>query len=124
MLIYDFGPNKLVRKLRFVANKLESIETLGPGTRAEGRRSRRHFSRAATQRSSSLEHRERQRAVREQRGVKGARVEARSAPLLRVTLDRRNSSADLVRERLPGDRDVAIDLGRDLGIAERVFARR
>ena len=31
VLIYDFGPNKLVRKLRFVANKLESIETLGPG---------------------------------------------------------------------------------------------
>ena len=31
LLIYDLGPNKLVRKLRFVADKLESIETLGPG---------------------------------------------------------------------------------------------
>jgi hypothetical protein len=29
---YDFGPNKLVRKLRFVAGRLESIETLDHGT--------------------------------------------------------------------------------------------
>jgi len=29
---YDFGPNKLVRRLRFVAGKLESIETLEHGT--------------------------------------------------------------------------------------------
>jgi hypothetical protein len=29
---YDFGPNKLMRKLRFVAGRLESIETLGHGT--------------------------------------------------------------------------------------------
>ena len=33
LLTYDLGPNKLVRKLRFVAGKLESIETLGYGTR-------------------------------------------------------------------------------------------
>ena len=32
LLTYDLGPNKLVRKLRFVAGRLESIETLGPGT--------------------------------------------------------------------------------------------
>jgi hypothetical protein len=32
VLVYDLGPNKLVRKLRFVAGKLESIETLGHGT--------------------------------------------------------------------------------------------
>ena len=31
-LWYDLGPNKLVRKLRFVAGRLESIETLGHGT--------------------------------------------------------------------------------------------
>jgi hypothetical protein len=31
-LWYDFGPNKLMRKLRFVAGRLESIETLGHGT--------------------------------------------------------------------------------------------
>jgi len=29
---YDLGPNKLVRRLRFVAGKLESIETLEHGT--------------------------------------------------------------------------------------------
>ena len=29
---YDLGPNKLMRKLRFVAGRLESIETLGHGT--------------------------------------------------------------------------------------------
>jgi Protein of unknown function (DUF2845) len=29
---YDFGPNKLMRRLRFVAGVLESIETLGYGT--------------------------------------------------------------------------------------------
>ena len=31
VLIYDLGPNKLVRKLRFVAGELESVETLGHG---------------------------------------------------------------------------------------------
>ena len=29
---YDFGPNKLMRRIRFVAGKVESIETLGHGT--------------------------------------------------------------------------------------------
>jgi hypothetical protein len=29
---YDLGPNKLMRRLRFVAGVLESIETLGYGT--------------------------------------------------------------------------------------------
>ena len=28
---YDFGPNKLMMRLRFVAGRLESIETLGYG---------------------------------------------------------------------------------------------
>ena len=30
---YDFGPNTLMRRIRFVASKVESIETLGYGTR-------------------------------------------------------------------------------------------
>jgi hypothetical protein len=29
---YDFGPNKLMRRIRFVAGKVESIETLEHGT--------------------------------------------------------------------------------------------
>lgn len=29
---YDFGPNTLMRRIRFVAGKVESIETLGHGT--------------------------------------------------------------------------------------------
>ena len=29
---YDLGPNKLMRRIRFVAGKVESIETLGHGT--------------------------------------------------------------------------------------------
>jgi hypothetical protein len=29
---YDFGPNKLMRRIRFVAGKVQSIETLGHGT--------------------------------------------------------------------------------------------
>ena len=29
---YDFGPSKLVRRIRLVAGKVESIETLGHGT--------------------------------------------------------------------------------------------
>jgi hypothetical protein len=29
---YDFGPNKLVRRIRFVAGKVDSIETLEHGT--------------------------------------------------------------------------------------------
>jgi hypothetical protein len=33
---YDFGPNKLMRRLRFVAGVLESIETLGYGTGGGG----------------------------------------------------------------------------------------
>ena len=32
VLTYDFGPNRLMRRLRFVAGKLESIETLEHGT--------------------------------------------------------------------------------------------
>ena len=28
---YDFGPNRLMRRIRFVAGKVESIETLGHG---------------------------------------------------------------------------------------------
>jgi hypothetical protein len=31
---YDFGPNKLLMRLRFVAGKLERIETLGYGKQA------------------------------------------------------------------------------------------
>ena len=30
---YDFGPNTLMRRIRFVAGKVDSIETLGYGTR-------------------------------------------------------------------------------------------
>jgi len=30
---YDFGPNKLMRRIRFVAGKVDSIETLGYGKR-------------------------------------------------------------------------------------------
>ena len=30
---YDFGPNKLVRRIRFVAGKVDSIETLEHGSR-------------------------------------------------------------------------------------------
>lgn len=30
--IYDFGPDKLMRRIRLVAGKVESIETLGYGT--------------------------------------------------------------------------------------------
>jgi hypothetical protein len=33
---YDFGPNKLMRRLRFVAGVLENIETLGYGSDAGG----------------------------------------------------------------------------------------
>jgi hypothetical protein len=29
---YDFGPNKLVRRIRFIAGKVDSIETLEHGT--------------------------------------------------------------------------------------------
>jgi hypothetical protein len=29
---YDFGPNRLIRRIRFVAGKVESIETLEHGT--------------------------------------------------------------------------------------------
>jgi hypothetical protein len=32
LLTYDFGPSKLMRRLRFVAGELQSIETLGHGT--------------------------------------------------------------------------------------------
>jgi hypothetical protein len=32
LFTYDLGPNKLMRRLRFVAGKLESIETLEHGT--------------------------------------------------------------------------------------------
>jgi hypothetical protein len=29
---FDFGPNKLMRRVRFVAGKVESVETLGHGS--------------------------------------------------------------------------------------------
>lgn len=33
---YDLGPNKLVRRLRFIAGELQTVETLGPGTPGRG----------------------------------------------------------------------------------------
>ena len=33
---YDFGPNKLMMRLRFVAGKLERVESLGYGSHAGG----------------------------------------------------------------------------------------
>jgi hypothetical protein len=33
---YDFGPNKLMMRLRFVAGKLETIESLGYGSQPGG----------------------------------------------------------------------------------------
>ena len=33
---YDLGPNKLMRRLRFIAGTLTSVETLGHGTPAGG----------------------------------------------------------------------------------------
>src|ERR1700733_14027553 len=69
---------------------------------------------------AGLQHRQRHRAELEHRVVEGADVESLSECLLSPRPSLKDGAlAEVVRERLPGPGDVAVDLGADLALWQR-----
>ena len=113
---YDFGPNKLMQRLRFVAGRLEEHRN----TRVRQHAAKRRL-RLASQRRICASSTGSGNEPPASTCVWNSRTSKR-APERALGLAAQRADADLahlVRERLAGPRDVALDLGDDVGASDR-----